>query len=86
MFTRVKNFITWPWTRYQENKRFKKRMEELVGNRECCENRGLVSLDEPRLNADFVDAVIDEFRAPTRIAGLRARTDGVLFARDTDRH
>lgn len=29
MFTRVKNFIMWPWTRYQEKKRFKKRMEEL---------------------------------------------------------
>jgi hypothetical protein len=29
MFTKIKNFILWPWTRYQRKKQFKKRLEEL---------------------------------------------------------
>ena len=29
MFTKIKNFILWPWTRYQRKKRMKKRLEEL---------------------------------------------------------
>lgn len=29
MFTKIINFILWPWHKYQERKRFKKRMEEL---------------------------------------------------------
>jgi hypothetical protein len=29
MLTRLKNFFMWPWNRYHERKRLKKRMEEL---------------------------------------------------------
>jgi len=29
MFTRIKNFILWPWTWYKRKKQFKKRLEEL---------------------------------------------------------
>jgi len=29
MLTRIRNFFMWPWDRYQEKKRMKKRIEEL---------------------------------------------------------
>jgi hypothetical protein len=29
MFTKIKNFILWPYTRYKEKQRIKKRLEEL---------------------------------------------------------
>jgi hypothetical protein len=29
MFTRIKDFILWPYTRYKEKQRIKKRLEEL---------------------------------------------------------
>lgn len=29
MFTKIKNFIMYPWTRYKEKQRLKKRLEEL---------------------------------------------------------
>jgi len=29
MFKSIRNFITWPWRRYQQNRAWKKRLEEL---------------------------------------------------------
>lgn len=29
MFTRIKDFILWPYTRYKEKQKIKKRLEEL---------------------------------------------------------
>lgn len=29
MVQRIKDFITWPWRKYKENREFKKRLKEL---------------------------------------------------------